>query len=756
MRQLLVRLAAVATLVAGLVLAPTVGEAPPAPAQAADLSRFDPGNIISDAVFYDAGSMGANDVQAFLTAKGQRCTAGQMCLKNYTVATTSRSGDRLCNGYQGGAVESAATILTKVAVSCGVSPRVLLVLLQKEMGLVTATSPTTKSYERAAGYACPDDGTGKCDPAYAGLQNQLYRSAWQYKKYRADADSYSYVAGRWNTIRWSTNSSCGTSQVFIVNQATAGLYNYTPYRPNQASLNAGYGASSDPCAQYGNRNFYNYFTDWFGSTGFRVSGGIGGLYVAQGGGTGPLGAPTGEMFCGITAGGCAQFFTGGVIYWSPATGAHAVSGGILGTWRSLGWEGGPLGYPTGDMFCGITAGGCAQFFANGVIYWSPSSGAHAVSGAVLNTWKAQGWEGGPLGYPTSEMTCGMASGGCAQWFAGGAVYWTAKTGAHAVSGGILGAWGGLNWEGGPLGYPTGAMSCGITAGGCAQSFSGGVVYWSPGTGAHALSGGVLATWRAQGSEGGPLGYPTATMTCGLTAGGCAQQFAGGVIAWSPSTGARAVSGDVLASWTSLGAQDGPLGYPLAERVCGLADGGCAQQFAGGLISGSPSTGAHALSGGVLGAWQALGREAGPLGQPTAEMACGLTDGGCAQQFAGGVVAWSPSTGPHAISGAVLNTWRSLDAERGLLGYPTGDMFCGITAGGCGQFFRGGVVYWSPATGAHVVSGGILDTWRARGWEGGALGYPIAARVAVPEGWQQRFEHATLTWDTSTGTVTVTP
>ncbi|HPF31067.1 MAG TPA: hypothetical protein PLO25_02040, partial [Candidatus Saccharibacteria bacterium] len=34
--------------------------------------------------------------------------------------------------------------------------------------------------------------------------------------------------------------------------------------PNQATLDAGYGSAY--CGAYGNRNFYLYFTDWFGPT----------------------------------------------------------------------------------------------------------------------------------------------------------------------------------------------------------------------------------------------------------------------------------------------------------------------------------------------------------------------------------------------------------------------------------------------------------------------------------------------------------
>ncbi|MBC7404826.1 MAG: hypothetical protein H7252_03970 [Cytophaga sp.] len=54
------------------------------------------------------------------------------------------------------------------------------------------------------------------------------------------------------------------------NQATAGLYNYTPYQPNTAALANLYG-TGDSCSAYGNRNFWRMFYDWFGSTTGGVS-----------------------------------------------------------------------------------------------------------------------------------------------------------------------------------------------------------------------------------------------------------------------------------------------------------------------------------------------------------------------------------------------------------------------------------------------------------------------------------------------------
>ncbi len=67
------------------------------------------------------------------------------------------------------------------------------------------------------------------------------------------------------TCAGTRNEGCGSSPVYIQNQATANLYYYTPYQPNAAAIRAGYG-EGDGCSSYGNRNFYQYFTDWFGSS----------------------------------------------------------------------------------------------------------------------------------------------------------------------------------------------------------------------------------------------------------------------------------------------------------------------------------------------------------------------------------------------------------------------------------------------------------------------------------------------------------
>ncbi len=257
----LVALALVVTTTLGVVVTATP------PAAAADLSRFDPGLIITDRSFTDSRAMDAGQIQSFLDARAASCVAGRdgtPCLRTARFDTATRAADDRCRGgYQGASGESAAQIIAKVAVACSISPRVILVTLQKEQGLVTAsgTSLTASRYRSAMGFGCPD--TAACDSRYYGFFNQVYQAAWQFQNYALNPTRYAHRAGATAQVRFHPDATCGSSPVRIANQATASLYNYTPYQPNAAALAAGYG-TGDACSSYGNRNFWSYYTDWFG------------------------------------------------------------------------------------------------------------------------------------------------------------------------------------------------------------------------------------------------------------------------------------------------------------------------------------------------------------------------------------------------------------------------------------------------------------------------------------------------------------
>ncbi|MGY1672945.1 LGFP repeat-containing protein, partial [Geodermatophilus sp. SYSU D00710] len=422
--------------------------------ESANLSLFDPGHIISDGVFYDSSTMSVEDIQTFLNSKGANCS-GSTCLRSYRQDTAGHAADGYCNGYQGAGQETAAVIVHKVARSCGINPQVLLVTLQKEQGLITSSGPSTTVLRKAMGYGCPDTPEG-CDAQYYGFQNQVYMAARQFKLYQARPTRYGYRAGLTNTIAYYPNNpGCGSAQVYIQNQATAGLYNYTPYVPNKASLDAGYGGG-DGCSSYGNRNFYNYFTDWFGSTQSNGPTAVSEKYQALRAAGMDIGARVSDVRCDLPGGGCLGSYSDGAtasgIYWSKYTGAHVVRGENLERYRDLGGPGGPLGYPTGDETAAPWNTGFWVDFQHGSIYWSGGTGAWEVRGELLARWRSLGAQAGSLGYPTGGNTA-TANEGFSSDFQYGSLYWSSATGVKVVRGEILKAY---RAAGGPgvLGYPT--------------------------------------------------------------------------------------------------------------------------------------------------------------------------------------------------------------------------------------------------------------------------------------------------------------
>src|SRR5690242_12383267 len=118
-----------------------------------------------------------------------------------------------------------------------------------------------------------------------------------------------------------------------------------------------------------------------------------------------------------------RHFANGSIYWAPSTGAHEVHGAIRDKWATLGWERGFLGYPETDETPTPDGSGRFNHFQSGSIYWTLATGAHEVHGAIRDKWASLGWERSGLGYPVSDEA--SVPGGtirCSQ-FQRGLVYW---------------------------------------------------------------------------------------------------------------------------------------------------------------------------------------------------------------------------------------------------------------------------------------------------------------------------------------------
>jgi hypothetical protein len=279
---------------------------------AVSASDWDAGYIIDDATFTDKSAMSVQEIQTFLNQHvgtgGYGKTAGQCdtygtatselgggtraqygaahgnptpftCLKDYyEVPKTSPSPNLPANNYGGKAIpqgaKSAAQLIWDAAQQYNISPKVLLVKIQTESAgpLTTDDWPTMKQYYYAMGSHCPDsgpNGSANCDANYAGFSIQISSAAALMRSY-LDNMRQSWWTNKKpeqvNYLLWNVApSNCGGSNVYIQNSATAALYTYTPYQPNQAALANIYG-SGDGCSAYGNRNFWRVFNDWFGKT----------------------------------------------------------------------------------------------------------------------------------------------------------------------------------------------------------------------------------------------------------------------------------------------------------------------------------------------------------------------------------------------------------------------------------------------------------------------------------------------------------
>ena len=317
---------------------------------ASDNVGWDPGNIITDQVFYNTAAMNADAIRTFIGMQNAPCDAGNSwCLRNLRITDPGQPANTYCAAVPGGTNESAATLIAAYSTACGVNPQVMLTKLQLESQALNRSDPTAGSYDAAWGWNCPDSGPGgsaNCDPAHAGFLNQLVGMArsWAEMKVDIPTHKYNYAVGTYNILWNVEETGCGSAPIDIKNVATASLYVYTPYQPNAASI-AAYPGEGDKCSSYGNRNFFYMFRQYFGSTG-------GGAPIA-----GPAGGKVGGPITvnGVSVKLPANAGISATITAPNATVAKAISAGLSWIGTIYSWGGGS---PTGP-----TLGICGPFGA---------------------------------------------------------------------------------------------------------------------------------------------------------------------------------------------------------------------------------------------------------------------------------------------------------------------------------------------------------------------------------------------------------
>jgi len=216
-----------------------------------------------------------------------------------------------------------------------------------------------------------------------------------------------------------------------------------------------------------------------------------------------------------------QYFQNGGAIFSSQAGTYLVYGAVGAEYSSArfetdangNWVGSVLGAPTSDvMDVPGVAGARMNTFEGGVIYWSPDTGAHVLYGAINDEYNAVGGPAG-FGLPTSdEADVPSMAGVRVTYFQNGGAIYSSSSGAYAVYGAIGAEYAAtINEMDGGLGAPTGEeQDVPGVAGARMQTFQNGAIYWSPNTnGAHAVFGPFFDYYNSIGGPSSYLGLPVA-------------------------------------------------------------------------------------------------------------------------------------------------------------------------------------------------------------------------------------------------------
>jgi hypothetical protein len=206
----------------------------------ATAATFDPAAIVSDdnmRAVYSIGS--AAEIQAFLEAAN-------------TAPSTGSALKYLVTPDVNGIPKRASVIIWEACQAYQISPKVMLVMLQKEQSLLTRTAPAQNTLDRALGAGCPNATTNK----FPGFGNQVWNAARLLDGY--GEGRVTYVRLWFSGIAVQDIYRAPYPFIEPVNIATYKLYVYNP----SIGASPPYGDLSTQSTG-GNANFWKIYWKYF-------------------------------------------------------------------------------------------------------------------------------------------------------------------------------------------------------------------------------------------------------------------------------------------------------------------------------------------------------------------------------------------------------------------------------------------------------------------------------------------------------------
>ena len=129
-------------------------------------------------------------------------------------------------------------------------------------------------------------------------------------------------------------------------------------------------------------------------------------------------------------------------------------------------------------------------------------------------------------------------------------------------------------------------------------------------------------------------------------------------------------------------------------------------------------------------------------------------GGLGQKYAKGHIYYTKDTGAHIVKGAFDK--RVDEKLLKQIGFPKSDSKSGLKGGGHYQPFKKGSIHYTKATGAHATTGILQKYWKDKGFENGHLGYPTSELKVKDGRAEQAFQGGRLVWAEGYGTTEFSP